>query len=335
MLAVLPAMGAMFANDDEAAIGHARELQDQPDPWVRAVARSMLGGLLVNLGEADRAEVEFDAALAAFRQLGERWGLGQVLVARAELSAARGRHADAVAAIEEAREAFVGLGDREDVGQIMIRLAQERARAGRFEQARDDLARAGRIADEVGAEDQKLFIRHTLADMARLEGRLEEARELLDAAIAAFGEVGYPIEQRLALLLVSRARVDLAAGDARGAGRWCDQALRTALSSRDRPVIARVVDLLAEVTLAAGDAGRAATLLGMAQVLRGMPVEADGDAARVRAAARAALGGDRFGDAYRRGAALQRGAVLAQLVPGGDAGRATAAAARPAPGDGR
>jgi predicted ATPase len=336
MLAVLPAMGALFANDEEAALGHARALQDQPDPWLRAVARSMVGGMLVNLGEADEAEAQFDAALAAFRQLGERWGLGQVLVARAELSAARGRHADAVAALEEALEVFVGLGDREDVGQIMIRLAQQRVRAGRFEQARDDLALAGRIADEVGAEDQKLFIRHTLADVARLQGRLGEARELLDAAIADFYEVGHPIEQRLALLMVSLARVDLAAGEAEGAGRWCDRALRTALSSRDRPVIARVVDLLAEVTLAEGDAVRAATLLGMAEALRGMPAEAGGDAARVQAAARAALGGDRFDEAYRRGAAEHRDAVLRGLA-GADADRATpaAGAARPAPGSGR
>ncbi len=92
---------------------------------------------------------------------GRAQGIGNVLIARAELSATRGQHDAAVSDLTEAREVFAGLGDREDVSQIMIRLAGERARVGELEQAREDLAVADRIAHEVGAEDQKLFVRGT------------------------------------------------------------------------------------------------------------------------------------------------------------------------------
>ncbi len=86
-----------------------------------------------------------------------------------------------------------------------------------------------------------------------------------------------------------------------------------ALSSRDRPVIARAVELLADIALAGGDAEQATTLLGTAEVLRGMPEEADVDVVRMRAAARVALGEAGFARAYQRGAAQPRDQVLAGL----------------------
>ncbi len=313
-LAIVPALSPLFRNDDTAALEHARELSDHPDPWVRALMHSMVGGLLINLGEAGSAASELELGLAGFQALGERWGVGQVLITRAELDATRSRHEVAVAALREAMEVFIGLGDREDIGQIMIRLAQEHAQAGEIEQAREDLALADRIAHEVGAEDQKIFIRYTRGDIARWQGRLDEARELIDGAIEDFGRGGgFPIGQRHAILLSSRGHLDVAAGDLDGALVWYQRALLHAVESHDRPVIARVVELLADVALGGGDAERAAVLLGTAEALRGMPDEADVDLLRVRAAARAALGDEGFAQAYRRGAARRRDELLAEL----------------------
>jgi predicted ATPase/DNA-binding SARP family transcriptional activator/tetratricopeptide (TPR) repeat protein len=331
MLAFLPTMAAMFHNDDLLALERARELLEHPDPWIRAISHATAGGLLVNLGEAAAAEAELDLGLAGFRELGERWGIGNVLIARAELSATRGQHDTAVSDLEEAREVFVGLGDREDVSQIMIRLAGERARVGELEQARADLAMADRVAHEVGAEDQRFFVRHSLSDIARWQGRLDEARELADQAMALFERGSFPIFQRQALLLASRGRVDLAAGDPRGAHAWYERALEPALASGDRPVIARVVELLADIALAGGDAEQAATLLGTAEVLRGMPDEADVDVARMRDAARAALGEDGFALAYRRGAARRGDEVLAELSVSSSAAGTPAAPAEQTP----
>jgi predicted ATPase/DNA-binding SARP family transcriptional activator len=313
LLASLPVLQAIFRNDDAGGLATARELRHHPDPWVRALAHSVAGALLVNLGEVAEAEAQLDRALGGFRELGERWGLGQVLLARAELSAGRGQRDAAVAALEEAREIFEGIGDREDVGQLVIRLALERARAGETGQAEELLAVADRIAHEVGAEDQKFFVRHIRAEIARWLGRLDEARERLDAVVADFERSGNPIGQRHAILLVSKGELEVAAGDLDGARRCYRRALEKALAANDRPVIARVVELHADIALAGGDPERAAALLGTAEVLRGMADEADVDVARVRAAARAALGDEGFAQVYRRGTARPREELLAAL----------------------
>jgi predicted ATPase/DNA-binding SARP family transcriptional activator len=314
VLTILPALLAMFANDDQAALARLAADREDPDPWMAAMAHLLTGFLQVNLGEAGAAERELDQALARFRELGERWGAGQALVARADLASTRGQHERAMATLEEAMEGLAGLGDREDVAQILVRRAGERARAGQVAEATDDLDAADRLAAEVGAEDQKLNVRLTRADLVRWQGRLEEARALLEEAIAHYRRGGFPVDQVHAVALVARGHIELAAGDLAAARGAHDQALRVALATLDRPVIARVVELGAGIALAGGDPGRAAGLLGTAETLRGMADEADLDLRRITAAARAALGGPGFDRAYRRGAARPREEVLADLA---------------------
>jgi tetratricopeptide (TPR) repeat protein len=195
ILVILPALMAMFGNDHLVAFDRLVANYGHPDPWMAAMAHLLTAALSVNLGEAGTAERETDQALTRFRELGERWGIGQALVARAELRSSRGHPEEAMAALGEAREVLAGLGDREDVSQILIRTAGERARAGQVDQAEDDLEAADRIAHEVGAEDQKLYVRLIRADLARWQGRFEEARELLDGAIADYRRGGFPVEQ--------------------------------------------------------------------------------------------------------------------------------------------
>jgi hypothetical protein len=68
------------------------------------------------------------------------------------------------------------------------------------------------------------------------------------------------------------------------------RSLEAAVKTRDRPVMARAVELLAAVALAEGDRERSALLLGQAAALRGIGDQADPEVLRVRTAARAALG---------------------------------------------
>jgi predicted ATPase/DNA-binding SARP family transcriptional activator len=314
VLVILPALMAMFGNDHLVALDRLVANYGHPDPWMAAMAHLLTGALSVNLGEAGTAERELDQALARFRELGERWGTGQALVARAELRSSRGHPEEAMAALGEAREVLAGLGDREDVSQILIRTAGERARAGQVDQAEDDLEAADRIAHEVGAEDQKLYVRLTRADLARWQGRLDEARKLLDEAIADYRRGGFPVEQVHAVALAALGHIEVAAGRLQDARDRYGQALEVALATRDRPVIARVLGLAAAIDLAGGDARQAAELLGTAEVLRGMPDEADVDLRRVRQAARAALGDRGFDLAFGRGAARPREEVLAALA---------------------
>jgi predicted ATPase len=314
VLVILPALLAMFGTDYPVALGGLAASYDHPDPWMAAMAHLLTGALMINLGEADRAERELGLALARFRKLGERWGIGQALVARADLQSGRGQPQEAMAALAEAREVLAGLGDREDVSHILIRTAGERARAGQVDQAEDDLEAADRIAHEVGAEDQKLSIRLTRADLARWQGRLEEARKLLEDAIVDYRRGGFPVDQVHAVALASLGHLEVAAGNPDDARDCHRRVLQVALGTHDRPVIARVVGLAAAIALADGDPGQAAELLGAAEVLRGMPDEADVDLRRVREAARAALGDQGFALAFGRGAARPREEVLAALA---------------------
>jgi predicted ATPase/DNA-binding SARP family transcriptional activator len=336
VLTILPALLAMFGNDDQVAIERLGARQGHLDPWMAAAAHLLTGAVMINLGEADTAERELDEALGRFRTLGERWGIGQALVARAELLSSRGRPEEAMAALTEAREVLVGLGDREDVGQILIRTAGERARAGQLDQAERDLEAADRLAHEVGAEDQKLFVRLTRADLARWQGRLDEARRLLDGAIEDYRRGGFPVGQVLAVALATLGHIEVAAGNLEAARDCHRRAMEAALKTHDRPVIARVVGLAAALALADGDPGQAAELLGVAEVLRGMPDEADVDLRRVGEAARAALGDRGFASASGRGAARPRQAVLAALADGrGAANGVSSAAGRPTGPGGR
>jgi predicted ATPase/DNA-binding SARP family transcriptional activator len=336
VLTILPALLAMFGSDDQAALDRLAVRRDHPDPWMAAAAHLLTGALMINLGEAATAERELDEALARFRKLGERWGIGQALVARADLLSSRGRPEEAMAALAEAREVLDGLGDREDVGQILIRTAGERARAGQLDQAERDLEAADRLAHEVGAEDQKLYVRLTRADLARWQGRLDEARRLLDGAIEDYRRGGFPVEQVHAVALAALGHIEVAAGDLEAARDCHRRAMEVALGTHDRPVIARVVGLAAAIALADGDPGQAAELLGVAEVLRGMPDEADVDLRRVGEAARAALGNRDFALASGRGAARPRQQVLAALADGrGAAAGVSSAAGRPAGPGGR
>jgi predicted ATPase/DNA-binding SARP family transcriptional activator len=317
VLTILPALLAMFGNDDQTALARLAADHDHPDPWMAATAHLLTGVLQVNLGEAAAAERAFATALARFDALGERWGAGQAMIARADLAATRGQHEQAMAALEDAMEALAGLGDREDVGQVLIRRAGERARAGQVAEAEADLDAADRLAHEVGAEDQKLYVRLTRADLARWRGRLDEARALLDGALAEYRRGGFPVEQVHAVALVALGLIEVAAGDLAAARECYDQGLRAAVATRDRPVIARVTVLGAAVALAAGDPRR-------------RPGVRPGPPARGRAAPRGGAGrSGRRGQLRRRNARRASGAATAAIAA--DQARAPRAGAATSP----
>jgi predicted ATPase len=314
--ALLPVIAALMRNDDVAAMEHARRLRDHPDPWVRAVEPVIAGQLLINQGEARQAAAEFDTALERFHELGERWGIGQTLFGRVELSAYGADHDRVIAALEEAKGILAGLGDREDVGHVMVRLAHARALAGDVDGARRDLKAAERIAEAIGAMEERLYNWWLRGQIERWEGNLDAARELLETALQTSGDGAHPMAQIHSSLLVSIGHLELATGKAAGAREWYERALVVAIRSKDRPVIARAVELWAAIAIAEGDPERAAMLLGEATALRGLPDEADPDVARVRVAARAALGDEGFALAYERGAARPRDEVEAALAAG-------------------
>src|SRR6266540_3418106 len=279
-----------------------------------ALARVIGGQLLINQGEARQAATEFEAGLEQFHELGERWGIGQTLFARVELSAYSADHGSVIAALQEAKEILAGLGDREDVGHIMVRSAHTRALAGDVEGARRDLEAAERIAEAVGAIEERLYNCWLRGQIERWEGNLDAARPVLESGLRESRDGIHPFGQIHSSILASLGHLELATGNLSAARGWYERAMVVALGTKDRPVMARVVELRAAVAVAEGDPERAATLLGEATTLRGLPDEADPDVARVRAAARAALGDEGYALAHQRGTARPRDQVEAALA---------------------
>jgi predicted ATPase/DNA-binding SARP family transcriptional activator len=332
-LVLLPVLAAILRGDDVGGLTWARAQRDHPDPWVRALVPLIVAQLLINLGEAGEAQRQLDIALERFSRLGERWGIGQTLFARVELSAMRGDERDVVGALKEAERVLANIGGREDIGMIKIRLALAHARAGDLDAAHRELAAADRIADAIGSQEQRVYLMLTRSNIARWEGKLDEARAIADAGCRAFQGGWPPFEQFSALLLTARGHVAVETGELDEAHGWYQRALEAAVRTRDRPVMSRAVELLAAVALAGGDAERSAFLLGQAAALRGVGDEADPDVLRVSTAARAALGDQGFAVAYERGTAWRREdlveALMAEVTssagtPAGPAGRTPA-----------
>jgi predicted ATPase/DNA-binding SARP family transcriptional activator len=314
-LAMLPAMSRLFLGDDAGAREALEPLAQQPDPWLRSGAVMIRAAVMINLGEAGEARAGFESALAGFRAVGDRWGMGNALLPLSELMAYDGEAAAAIEALDEAREAFTGLGDREDLAQMLARQAAIRMLTGDVAGGQRDIEAAAEIARDVGAPDQLVMVASARAELARWNGQLAEAREhvavaqrLLEAhAMLAFHQVR-------GVLFGTIAYVEIADGNHATARTLAGQALAEALASGDGPVMARIVELLARLTLDDGDPERAAELLGTAHRLRGGPDLINRDGLAVAAEAEKALGEPAFAEARRRGVDRSRADAVADLT---------------------
>jgi hypothetical protein len=257
------------------------------DPWNVALARLSRALLRVLGGRPADGERDLVGVLAAFRALGERWGIAQALDWLAEVAGWRGEWARAHEQWAEALGHYERFGALEECVDVLRRRARCLLRQGDAAAAATDAGRAGTLAARAGLPEpaELLALR---ADLARLSGDLDGASALLSRA-----------DDAEATVLTARARVAEAAGDRERAARLHAAAVAVA---REGPLVS---DLAAAVEGLAGteDAERAAHLLGLAVALRGTAVTGDPDVAAVAARARAEVGADRFAAAYARGAA--------------------------------
>src|SRR6266849_4851796 len=94
------------------------------------------------LGRLDSAEADCRTALAAFRELGEAFGMAAVLIQLAEFARLRADYAPAIAALKEAGELGRELGAWGDLSHIGGKPASIRLGMGDLAAARADLERA-------------------------------------------------------------------------------------------------------------------------------------------------------------------------------------------------
>jgi predicted ATPase/DNA-binding SARP family transcriptional activator len=312
----LAAMGepmlALHDRDPERAFAMFDRCSRSEDPWVRAAAPLLRATFGSMLGRIDWAEADCQAALAAFRALGEAWGTAAVLIQLAEFARLRGDFAAAIAALEEAAALGQELGAWGDLSHIAGKLAAVRLRAGDLAEALTDLERAERGQPERGSgpSDEAAWLGLVRAELLYRDGDPGAARRLCAQHLAWLNDKHSAWWYGMrAVIQVRLALAALADGDTEHCRVVLADALRTAADWVELPPIADVVDAIA--VYRADCAALAATLLGAAHSIRGCFDEGSLDAPAARHALRARLGPDEFGTAYERGRALARDDALA------------------------
>ncbi len=289
---------------------------ESPDPWTRSGARLMHAFFGMSTGRTEGAAAECATALAGFRVLGDRWGMGLALLGQSELAMLDGDFPRAISALEEAIGLSRELTDWEDTAQMYASLAKARSRAGDCDDALADLDRAERIAAAQGESESDLYISHVRAELAWLRGDWAQTvvtcRRLDDRMAARPAVMSWSFR---ALILLRAGLAELRGGSAADGRSALAEAVRLAEGGQDRSAVAAVLDALAAAALGAdsnrADAERAATMLGAAHSARGAFDYGSLDAPPAREAARRMLGGKAFDAAYQQGRDLAYGEVLA------------------------
>ncbi|WP_127504044.1 BTAD domain-containing putative transcriptional regulator [Actinoplanes solisilvae] len=311
-LRLIRPLSSMFEDPSgpEEGFRLSEPLFDDPDPWLRAVAKIFVALLRLNFGQsAELAEAEMRESLAGFRAIGERWGISFALSALGDLAAARADFAQAVGWQREAIGLVREVGLREDLPQMDLKLARLLWLSGEVAEARVVLKRARVAAEEVGLSEVLASVAYGYATFARMAGDLEEARRSMETALERMRQPA-TVPQFRAMGLHTQGLIAAAEGDFVLAAKSHAAAVRLAAESRDAPVVALTLVGFADLAMREGDAGRAAFLLGAADSIRGFRDRSVPDVDRIAAEARAALGDAAFDDAYRRAAGTRTASAI-------------------------
>ncbi|MFC6020311.1 BTAD domain-containing putative transcriptional regulator [Plantactinospora solaniradicis] len=299
-VALAGALSAVYVDDDRLAWSRLPPLLEHSDPWARAIGLALRGSLRTKRTgtstgtgtDIDAAEQDYAAALAGFREIGDRWGIGIAVAGLADSSALRGDNTAAIGYLEEALRLATELGARDDTTHMSFRLSLLRCRAGDLAGARADLDRAAHEAHLAGFPARQALLGLGEGELARRGGDLATAERAYRAAVEALTGGDRPVVRAelhapglLGLALTATARGNLVA-----AREHVRELLAVVTPGRHRPSLASAGEALAAIALAGGDPATAAYLLGLAEAIRGVPALGDPDVAATVESARAALG---------------------------------------------
>ena len=304
-LRLLKPLAAIFDNP-ELSVGFRAILPlfEDDDAWLRAAAKMIVAHLRLNFGHSgEPAAADLREALAGFRSVGERWGMGFTLSALGDMAAADGDFAQAVRWQREAAALIREVGIREDLPQLEAKMAHQLWLAGEHDEAFRMLKQAQQEAAEIGLPEVLASVHYGYATMARMAGDVDGARDMIGRSAGMMSNPAFA-PQFGAMTRNTQGLIEAAAGDLPRARRYHEEAMRIAIGSRDAPVVAMCLVGVADLVLREGDPERAAYLLGGADAVRGSTDRTVHDAADVEREARAALGDAGFEAAYRRAAGM-------------------------------
>jgi ATP/maltotriose-dependent transcriptional regulator MalT len=317
MMILLAPVVAMFVGDDARAGALTNRALQHEDPWIAAAVRTFRAAMAENLGDAAAMRVDAETALAAFRALGERWGMTNSLQVLGQLEVVEGNLAAAAAAYREGLELASAIGSREDIAMMRLRLADILTRMGEVEESARQAELARAAAELSGSPIEVLFTRIFRVEIARSSGDLETAGRLRDEAILALREMptAHPVQGHgLAVILSSAAKIDLDVGDLNAARVRLDEAYEVAITTKDMSVVAMVGVAVAMLAAAEDQPAAAAEILGATAQIRGAE-----DATQLDIVALdARLGGlndGQYAANYAKGKALAREGAVARVDP--------------------
>jgi predicted ATPase/DNA-binding SARP family transcriptional activator len=317
MLILLAPVVAMFIGKVDQVGPLTERALHHDDPWIAAAVRAFRATMAENFGDVRAMREDAEAALEAFRDLGERWGLANTLQVMGQLELMEGRLEAAAAAFAEGLELASAIGGRDDIAMSRLRLADVLTRLGRIDEAREHAALARQAARRGGSPAETLLTHIVESELARSFGEVETARALRDDAIAKLRLLPavHPIQSHgLALMLAISAKIDLGAGDLESARTALDEGYVMALETKDMPIVAAVGVAVAMLAHRLGRESDAATILGAATQLRGADDITHLDIATLDEALGGLLDGPYAAD-YARGRALERADAIARVAP--------------------
>ncbi|WP_031469405.1 BTAD domain-containing putative transcriptional regulator [Sciscionella sediminilitoris] len=314
---VLIAVPFALLHEARAALAILDRYAESADTWRSGLARMFRSEFAENAGELDRVRADLEAALANFRQAGDRWGQSSVLPMRAQL-----RQYDdldgALADLREARELSAEFGTLSLGDEVLtdLRWIDLYLRRGDTARTIAVIESARERAQRVRAPGMSALVDVWEASFRVQHGEPERARELLaDADRKLRGDATFPGNHARTFAGNVRASLCMAAGDPAGAEQALAQAYAVGLETRDLPILSRVAVNTAAL---AGELGRwrpAARLLGAAARLRGAHDHTDRQVRELGDRAESALGTETFAAAYDSGWQLDGTTAVTAIDP--------------------
>lgn len=307
----------LFLQDEEAALAIFQHLADGDDVWLSGLAHLFQAEIAENAGALMRMRAHVKAALACFRQVGDRWGQAATLPMRAHLR----RYDDLDGALADLREArtlagefgSLSLGDQlySDLRWIDVHMR------------RDDTDRAMAIIDSAreralhaSSAQMLVLVDAREADFRVRLGDLDRAGDLLDDAERGLhADTAFPADHARTLVGNARAALCLALGDLPGADKALREVYATALATRELPILSLVTANAAALAETRGRQHESAVLLGAAARLRGAHDHTDPQVRELTRRGQAALGGEEFAAAYAKGWALDAKTAVTAADP--------------------
>ncbi|GAA3051091.1 hypothetical protein GCM10020000_35320 [Streptomyces olivoverticillatus] len=266
------------------------------DRWGIAAVHGLRAMHALIRGDLTAISRDGTRSIALFRELGDSWGQLQSVAPLASLAEAYGEYDRAEELLRDGTAMAEALGLATELSALLSRQGRIALLTGDTSRARALHERARKLAAEQGYKFGEIHAELGLALGARREGDLDTAEAVLHRIRAWYAEVS--TEAGNALVLAELGFTAELRGDAETARAHHLDALAAARPLGDPRAVALPLEGLAGAELLAGDAERAARLLGTAAAARAsvgvpLPPPERGDVDRITAGAKRVLGGTR------------------------------------------